>query len=319
MSTALKKAVHHDARVDVRPAPEAAAGAESAAKVVPANEGTPQPLPSHRVTLIAAASPWYETGLAEVARAYELLWVFTWRQINVQYKQAVLGIGWALLAPLMSTIVFTFVFGKLAALPSEGYPYAVFVLSGLITWQYFARALSIGSVSIVGNGAIITKVYFPRMILPLAAVLSGLVDYAVNLIVLAGLMWFYGLMPGPTLALLPAFVLLATILGFVFSLWLSALNALYRDVGFMIPIALQMWMFMTPVIYPARLVPKDWVWLMHINPMTPIVEGARWAMLPGGAPPDIAGFAILALEITVLFFSGIVVFRKIDAILADRI
>jgi lipopolysaccharide transport system permease protein len=319
MSTALKKAVHDNAGVDVRPE-AAAGGAAAVSEAMPAPGGTPRgPFPPHRVTRIAAGSPWYETGLAEVVRAHELLRVFTWRQISVQYKQAALGIGWALLAPLMSTVVFTFVFGKLAAMPSEGFPYPVFVLSGLITWQYFARALSMGSVSILGNSAIITKVYFPRMILPLAAVLSGLVDYAVNLVVLAGLMWFYGLTPGPALVVLPAIMLLATIAGFAFSLWLSALNALYRDIGFMIPIALQAWMFMTPVIYPARLVPKDWVWLMHINPMTPIVEGARWAMLPGAAAPDLASFAILAGEIAVLFFGGIFLFHKIDAILADRI
>jgi lipopolysaccharide transport system permease protein len=273
----------------------------------------------YRVTRIAAASPWYETGLAEVVRFHELVRVFIWRQINVQYKQAVLGIGWALLSPLLSTLVFTFVFGKLVSLPSEGFPYPVFVLSGLITWQFFARALSMGSVSVLGNSHIVTKVYFPRMILPLSAVVSGLVDYVVTLVVLVGLMLFYGLTPGPAVVMLPVFVLLATITGFVFSLWLSALNALYRDVGFMVPIVLQAWMFMTPVIYPAHLVPADWVWMMQVNPMTPIVEGTRWAMLPGAMPPDLAGFAILAGEIAVLFFGGIVTFHKIDAILADRI
>jgi lipopolysaccharide transport system permease protein len=215
--------------------------------------------------------------------------------------------------------VYTFVFGKLAPLPSEGYPYPVFVLSGLITWQFFARALSMGSQSVLGNGHIITKVYFPRMILPLSAVLSGLVDYVVTLIVLVGLMLYYGFTPGPAVATLPLFVLLATIAGFAFSLWLSALNALYRDIGFMIPIVLQAWMFMTPVIYPAKLVPEDWVWIMQINPMTPIVEGSRWALLPVAPPPDLFGFAVLAGELAVLFIGGIVTFRKIDAILADRI
>lgn len=323
MSTALKKAVHDGAAPDVTPRPDqgaATGGAAPALEAVPALKTEPwRPLSPYRVTRIAAASPWYETGLAEVVRFHELLRVFIWRQINVQYKQAALGIGWALLSPLLSTLVFTFVFGKLAPLPSEGLPYPVFVLSGLITWQFFARALSMGSVSVLGNGHIITKVYFPRIILPLSAVLSGLVDYVVTLVVLVALMLFYGLTPGPAIATLPAFVLLVTITGFAFSLWLSALNALYRDVGFMIPIALQAWMFMTPVIYPAHLVPADWVWLMQLNPMTPIVEGARWAMLPGAPPPDLAGFAILAGEIAVLLFGGIVMFHKIDAILADRI
>ena len=272
-----------------------------------------------RVTRIAAASPWYRTGLGELARAWELLMVFTWRQIGVQYKQAVLGIGWAVLAPLLSTLVYSFVFGKLASIPSEGLPYPVFVLSGLITWQFFARALTVGSNCIIGNAGIITKVYFPRMVLPLSSVLSGLVDYAVNLVVLVAMMTFYGLTPGPELALLPVFVLLATLIGFAFSLWLSSLNALYRDIGFMIPIVLQAWMFMTPVIYPANLVPADFFWLMQINPMTVVVEGARWAMLPTATPPHLADLPILIGEMAVLLFGGVVTFRKIDAILADRI
>lgn len=293
---------------------------EAAAGVAVSPRRSPRrPLALRRVIRIAAEAPWYETGLGEMARAWELLLVFTWRQVGVQYKQAALGIGWALLSPLLSTLVFSFVFGKLGGMPSDGAPYPVFVLSGLLTWQYFSRALSQGSNSIVGNSGIITKVYFPRMILPLSAVLSGLVDYVVNLVVLAALMLYFGLAPGPALATLPLFVLLATIAGFAFSLWLSALNALYRDIGFMVPIVLQAWMFMTPVVYPATLVPRDWVWIMHVNPMTPVVEGARWAMLPGATPPDLTGLVIMAGEIAVLFLGGIVTFRKIDAILADRI
>ncbi len=284
-----------------------------------ANPAPAQPPPAHRVTRIAAASHWYETGLTEVARAYELLLVFTWRQIGVQYKQAVLGIGWAVLSPLMSTVVFTFIFGKLAAIPSEGLPYPLFVLSGLITWQYFSRAITAGSNSIVVNAQIVTKVYFPRMILPLSAVLAGLVDYAVNLTVLLLLMVFYGRAPGVELLLLPVFLALATMIGFAFSLWLSALNALYRDISFMIPIALQAWMFLTPVIYPTGLVPDDWTWLMQINPMTVVVQGARWAVLPDATPPDLLGLAVLAGEFVLLFLGGVVTFHKIDAILADRI
>jgi len=271
------------------------------------------------VTRIVAAPPWHETGLAELARAYELLLVFTWRQIGVQYKQAILGVGWAVLSPLLSTLVFTFVFGNLAAIPSEGLPYPLFVLSGLITWQYFARAITAGSNSILGNSHIITKVYFPRMILPLGAVLAGLADYAVNLVVLLLLMIFYGRAPGVELLLLPVFLMLAAMIGFAFSLWLSPLNALYRDIGFMIPIALQAWMFLTPVIYPAGLVPAGWTWLLHLNPMTVVVQGARWAMLPDATPPDLIGLAIAAGEFVLLFLGGVVTFHKIDAILADRI
>jgi len=289
-------------------------------KAKPPVPASPVPAsPARRVTRIVAASPWYETGVAELARAYELLFVFTWRQIGVQYKQAVLGIGWAVLSPLLSTLVFTFVFGNLAAIPSEGLPYPLFVLSGLITWQYFSRAITSGSNSIVGNSHIITKVYFPRMILPFSAVLAGLVDYVVNLMVLLLLMGFYGRAPGVGLLLLPVFLVLATMIGFALSLWLSALNALYRDIGFMIPIALQAWMFLTPVIYPTGLVPGGWTWVLHLNPMTAVVQGARWAVLPDATPPDLLGLALLAGEFVLLFLGGVVTFHKIDAVLADRI
>jgi lipopolysaccharide transport system permease protein len=289
--------------------------------VDPAQARAPQAQvsPAHRVTRIVAASPWHETGLTELVRAHELLFVFTWRQIGVQYKQAALGIGWAVLSPLLSTVVFTYVFGNIAAIPSEGLPYPLFVLSGLITWQYFARAVMAGSHSIVGNAQLITKVYFPRMILPLGAVLGCVVDYAVNLVVLLLLMIFYSRAPSSALLLLPAFVVLAAMIGFAFSLWLSALNALYRDIGFMLPIALQLWMFLTPVIYPAGIVPGGWTWLLHLNPMTAVIQGARWAVLPEATPPDLLGLAILAGEFVLLFLGGVVTFHKIDAILADRI
>ncbi|MBO0750779.1 MAG: ABC transporter permease [Bradyrhizobiaceae bacterium] len=319
MSTALNM-VRDDARAEGGPGGEPqppSAKSDPAAMATGEVAVAPKRRPL-RVTRISAAEPWYETGLVEVVRAWELLLVFTWRQTGVQYKQAVLGIGWALLSPLMSTLVFSFVFGKLGGMPSDGFPYPVFVLSGIITWQFFARSLTQGSTSILSNGAIINKVYFPRMILPLSAVLAGLVDYVVNLAALVAVMVFYGLRPGPAVLMLPVFVLLATMIGFAFSLWLSALNALYRDIGFMIPIVLQAWMFMTPVVYPAALVPADWVWIMKINPVTPVVEGARWAMLAGATAPDLAGLAVLSLELVVLFVGGIVTFRKIDTILADR-
>jgi lipopolysaccharide transport system permease protein len=277
------------------------------------------PLPPRRITRIAPASPWYATGLGELVRSRDLVRVFTWRHIGPQYKQAALGIAWAVLTPVLNTLVFSFVFGKLGGMPSDGIPYPVFVLSGLVTWQFFARAITTGSISIIVNSAIITKVYFPRMVLPLSAVLAGFVDYGVNLAVLLGMMMAYGFTPGPALLALPAFMVLAAMLGFALSLWLSALNALYRDIGLTIPIVLQAWMFLTPVIYPAGLVPPDWAWIMHINPMTAVVEGARWAVLSATAPPDLRSLEILAGEIAVLFLGGVVTFKRIDAILADRI
>ena len=271
------------------------------------------------VTRISSKSPWYETGLGELARAHELLFAVTWRQIGVQYKQAILGIGWAVISPLMNTVVFTLIFGKLAAIPSEGLPYPLFVLSGLITWQYFARAVTTASNSIVANSHIITKAYFPRMILPLSGVLAGLVDYLINLAVLLVLMAVYGRAPGAALLLLPVFLLAAMMMAFAISLWLSALNALYRDIAFIIPLALQAWMFLTPVIYPGSLVPHHWAWLLQLNPMTVVVQGGRWAALPGAAPPDPLGLAIFAVEFFLLFVGGVAIFHKIDAVVADRI
>lgn len=274
---------------------------------------------AQRVIRIAASSPWWETGLVETFRSWELIRVFTWRQISVQYKQAALGIGWALLGPLLSMLVFSFVFGKIGGIGSGGVPYPVFVLSGIVTWQYFARTIGVGSTSIVINAGLITKVYFQRMILPLSVVLAGLVDYVVTLGAVMAVMLYYHIPPGPGLLALPVFVLLAAVLGFAVSLWLSSLNALYRDIGFMIPMVLQAWMFLTPVIYPATLVPGPWKWIMLVNPMTPVIEGARWAILSGGTPPDPQGLMVFALEVAVLLLGGIVTFRRIDAILVDRL
>ncbi len=307
MSTALKR-VRDDEEAEGR----------SGMKLIEPPAATP-PRRSHRVIRIAAVTPWYRTGLGELARAWELLLVFTWRQIGVQYKQAALGIAWAVLSPLLSMLVYSFVFGKLGGLPSDGFPYPVFVLSGLITWQFFARSLSVGTVSVLTNSSIITKVYFPRMILPVSAVLSGLVDFAVNLVVLVAVMLCYGLTPGLAFLALPLFLLLAIAIAIAFSLWLSALNALYRDIGIMVPIVLQAWMFMTPVVYPKSLVPPDFAWMMQINPMTVVVEGVRWAVLSGSTAPDLANVGLLCGGIAMLFFGGVVLFNKIDAILADRI
>jgi lipopolysaccharide transport system permease protein len=283
---------------------------------------TAPPSPRRRVTRIAAAWPWYETGLGELARrGLDLLRIFAWftgRQIGLRYRQPLRGIAWAALAPLLSMLAFSFVFSKLGGLPAEGFPYPVFVLSGLVTWLFFARAVTAGSVGAIVNGAVVTKVWFPRMVLPLSAVAAGFVDYGVSLAVLLAMMTAYGLAPGPALATLPVFILLAAMLGFALSLWLSALNAFRRDIGLTIPIVLQAWMLMTPVVYPAALVPADWAWILHINPMTALVEGARRAVLPTAAPPDLRSLAIPAGVIAVLFLGGIVIFKRIDAILADR-
>jgi lipopolysaccharide transport system permease protein len=257
--------------------------------------------------------------LRELSRGHELLLIFIWRAVGVQYKQTVVGVGWAVISPLMNTVVFTLVFGGLAAIPSDGLPYPLFVLSALTVWQLLTRAVVAGSNSLVANASIITKVYFPRMVLPLSGVLSALVDYSVNLVVLLALMLFYRHAPDIHILLLPVFLLMVILLSFAMSLWLSALNALYRDIAYMIPFALQTWMFLTPVIYPRGLIPAKWAWLLQLNPMTVLIEGARWAVLPTAKPPDPLGLAIFAAEFVVIFFGGMLVFNKIDEIVSDRI
>lgn len=275
--------------------------------------------PRYPVSHIAARRPWYDLGIVELLRAHELLFAFVGRLIAVQYKQTILGVGWAVVNPLINTAVFTLIFGKLAAIPSEGLPYPLFVLSGLVMWQYFSRAVNVGTNSVLANSHIITKVYFPRMILPLSSVLSGLVDVLINLLFLSALMIFYGRYPGIQALSLPVFIFLAMVLAFSLSLWLAPLNALYHDVAYVVPLVLQVWMFLTPVVYPAAIVPSGWAWLVSLNPVAVFIQGARWAVLPEAAPPDLFGLVACICEIVLLFGGGIVVFHKIDAVVADRI
>jgi lipopolysaccharide transport system permease protein len=259
-----------------------------------------------------------DATLRELFEFRELLAVFTWRLVAVQYKQSILGLGWAVINPLVTTIVFSVVFGVLAAIPSDGKPYPLFVLSGLILWQYFTRAVSAGSASLVANAGIITKVYFPRLILPLSTVLAALLDLAVASLLLLAMMLYYGMAPTLTVLFFPAFVLMTLALAMGVCLFLSAANALYRDVGFVVPFLLQIWMYLTPVIYPIHLVPETWRWVLYLNPMTAFVEGARWSIL-GSTAPSAAALAI-GCGVTIISLSvGLVLFRKMEALFVDRI
>ena len=280
---------------------------------------TPAAPSAERVVRITAHRSLFDLGLKDLIKAYELVWVFTLRQLSVQYKQAVLGIGWALMNPLISTGVFTLIFGRVMKVPSDGLPYPLFVLSGLVMWQFFSRAVTSGSNSLVGNSHILSKVYFPRAALPLSGVLAGLVDILVNLVILFALMAVYGYVPGLQLLTLPLFVGMTVLFAFALSLWLSALNALYRDIGFAIPIVLQVWLFLTPVIYPVTLMPASLSWLLELNPMSALIQGARWAVLPGALPPTGLALGIAGAETFLVLLGGIVLFNKIDAVLTDRI
>jgi lipopolysaccharide transport system permease protein len=260
--------------------------------------------------------------LGELWAYRELLYFLVWRDVKVRYKQTALGAAWAILQPLMTAAVFTIFFGRLAGISSDGLPYPLFSYCGLLMWTFFAQGLSLSSNSVVGSAQLITKVYFPRLVIPIAAVLSGLVDLAVALPVLAILMWHYGTWPALAVLTVPLLALLALVATTGVGLWLSALNVEYRDVRFVVPFLVQLWLFVTPVIYPAsvlaprlqRLGLPAWSW--GINPMAGVVEGFRWAMLdtPTSPGPLIAASAVTGF---VLLFSGAWYFRRVERSFAD--
>ncbi len=262
------------------------------------------------VTRIRPSRGWRAIDLREIWRYRELLWFLTLRDIKLRYKQTALGVAWAVLQPLFTMGVFTIFFGKLGKIPSDGKPYALFVLAALLPWQLFAYALTQSSNSLVAEQRLITKVYFPRLIVPVASVLSGLVDFAVAFALMVGLMaagpafgWFT---VAPTAAVLtiPVFILFAVLTALAVGLWLSALNVQYRDVRYTIPFLTQFWMFLTPVAYPARLVPEPYRPLYGLNPMAGVVEGFRWALL-GTDAPDWGMMAVSAGVVLVLLAGGL--------------
>jgi len=260
--------------------------------------------------------------LGELWEYRELLYFLVWRDIKVRYKQTALGAAWAILQPLMTAAVFTIFFGRLAKIASDGLPYPLFSYGGLLVWTFFAQGLSQSSNSVVGSAQLITKVYFPRLVIPIAAVLSGLVDFAVALPVLAIMMWYYGIWPGVAVLAVPLLALLALVAATGVGLWLSALNVEYRDVRYVVPFLVQLWLFVTPVIYPASvLAPRLQrlglpAWLWGINPMAGVVEGFRWAMLDAPTSP---GPLIAASTVTgfTLLLSGAYYFRRVERSFAD--
>jgi lipopolysaccharide transport system permease protein len=257
--------------------------------------------------------------VAELWRARELVWMFAVQRVAVRYKQAGLGKLWAPLQPIITTAVFSLVFGVLARIPSEGaIPYPVFVFSGLLLWSYFARSLVDGSDSLVSNAQLITKVYFPRMILPITSALSSAIDFGIAFVVLLALMLIYGMIPNWTIIFVPAIVLLAGLLAVGVSLLLAPLNAIYRDVGFALPFAMQMGMFLTPVIYPVSFIPERFAWLYLLNPAATLLNAMRWAVL-GNEPPGLWAWLILLAYIVVFIVVGRLVFRRLEGTLVDRI
>jgi len=267
---------------------------------------------------IKPTSGWSALNLKDLWLYRELVYFLTWRDLKVRYKQTLLGASWAIMQPFLTMVVFSIFFGDLANVPSDGVPYPIFSYVALIPWTLFSKALQDASRSLVANRHMITKVYFPRMILPLASVLAGVVDFMLAFVVLLGMMVFYRITPTANTWMLPLFLLLAIITAIGVGLWLSALNVLYRDINYVLPFLTQFWMFLTPIAYPASMIPERWRVLYALNPMTGVVEGFRWALLGTGQPPGLMT-AVSALVALVLLITGMFYFKRMERLFADMV
>lgn len=268
------------------------------------------------VIRIEPSRGWINLNLRDLWEYRELLYFLVWRDVKVRYKQTAIGAGWAILQPFMTMVVFTIFFGKLAKIPSDGIPYPVFAFAALLPWQIFAHSLNESSNSLVANKNLITKVYFPRLVIPISAVLAGLVDFAIAFVVLLGMMFYYGIVPTAAAWTLPLFVMLAVATALAVGLWLSALNVEYRDVRYTIPFLTQFWMFATPIAYPSSLVPEAWRPFYGLNPMAGVVEGFRWALLGKEQGPGALLWVSVA-AVAVMLVGGLYYFRRMEKTFAD--
>jgi len=260
----------------------------------------------------------FEVRLREVWAYRELLYFFVWRDVKIRYKQTAIGILWVVLQPVLNMLVFYVFFGRLAKLPSDGLPYPVFYFAALVPWSYFAYALQMTTNVVVDNQRLITKVYFPRLILPISAALSGLADFGIGFCVLALFTVAYGIRPTVAALWLPALLALAFFTALGVGLWLSALNALYRDVRYVIPFLMQFWMFASPVVYPSSLVPARWRWLYGLNPMAGVIDGFRWAITGRGHAPGLLVLASSAV-VALVVLGGLFFFNRMESAVADRV
>jgi lipopolysaccharide transport system permease protein len=271
---------------------------------------------AREVTVIRASSGWRALNLRELWAYRELLYFLVWRDIKVRYKQTVLGASWAVIQPFFTMIVFSLFFGHLAGVPSDDLPYPIFSFAALVPWTFFATGLTMSSNSLVGSQELIKKVYFPRLAIPAATALSGLVDFGIAFVVLLGMMMFYGIVPGAAVLWTAPLLLLALVTSLGVGLWLSALNVQYRDVRYVVPFLTQFWLFATPIAYPSSLLGEPWRTIYAINPMVGVVEGFRWALLGADTAP---GPMILVSSATaiVIFVGGAFYFRRLERIFAD--
>lgn len=270
------------------------------------------------VVRIRASRGWVSLRIRELWDYRELLYFLVWRDIKVRYRQTVLGIAWAVIQPFLTMVVFSVFFGRLARVPSDGVPYPIFTFAGLVPWAFFANGLSQASNSVVGSAALVQKVYFPRLVLPIATVFTGIIDFAIAFVVLLGLMGYYGLAPTRHAIWLPLLLLLALVTSLGVGLWLAALNVAYRDVKHAVPFLTQFWLFATPIAYPSTMLAEPWRTVYGFNPMVGVVEGFRWALLRTNTAPGpqvvvsaIVGLAVLA--------GGLFCFRRMERTFADLV
>lgn len=274
------------------------------------------PLPSLPTVVIRPSRSALDLDLQSLWRSWELVYFLTWRDVKVRYKQTAIGVAWAVLQPLTTMVIFTALFSRVANISSEGVPYPIFALAGLLPWTYFSQAVGRSGTSLVSNAGLVTKVYFPRLAIPLSSVFAPLVDFAVTLGVLIVMMAYYGIAPSARMLAVPLFLLACMGTALAISLWLSALCVKYRDVGVVIPFLVQVWLYASPIAYPASVVPASWRFAYSLNPMAGVIEGFRWSLV-GTTPPDAAAIAVSMSVVFVLLFGGLVYFRKTEQTFAD--
>ena len=265
---------------------------------------------------IAPSRGWVSLKLGELWEYRELLYFLIWRDIKVRYKQTVLGAAWAIIQPLFTMVVFSLFFGQLGKMPSDGLPYPIFSFAALVPWTFFANGLGQSSNSLVGSSNLITKVYFPRLVVPLAAVLSGVVDFVLAFLVLLGMMFFFGIVPTVNALWLPLLFLLALITSLGVGLWFSALNVEFRDVRYLVTFVTQLWLFATPIAYPSSMLPEPWRTIYGLNPMAGVVEGFRWALLGTNSAPGPI-IAVSSTVAVVILITGAFYFRRMERTFAD--
>ena len=268
--------------------------------------------------VIVPRRSWLHLELIDLWRFRELLYFLAWRDIKVRYKQTALGVVWVILQPVLTMLIFSLIFGRVAGLPSEDVPYPVFVFAGLVPWQLFAYALTQSSTSLVNDQHLVTKIYFPRLVIPVASVVAGLLDFLISLVILLGLLLFYRIPLTWRVLTLPVFGFLALAAAIAVGLWLSALNVQYRDVRYALPFLTLFWMYATPIAYSSSLIPANLQWLYSLNPMVGVVEGFRWALLGVDNTPGIM-VLISIVMISILSIGGVVYFKRMEDQFADVI